>query len=103
MAEGEGQVFFRTGIMYYSWRGRSAQYPRPGQGLNEFRGILERKSGTLAVNGAGIKQLEARKASSVPRSDPLSGIASESMADGSSAKSQAAVNLTCFVFPGMRD
>lgn len=72
--------------------------------LGEAFRLAEQKSETLAVSGVGVKQLEAAQSQFRAALRPgLSGLASETLADGSRGKAQAAINLTYSVFSGMRD
>lgn len=72
--------------------------------LDEAFRLAAQKSETLAVSGVGVKQLEAAQSQFRSALRPgLSGIASETLADGSGSKAQAAINLTYSVFSGMRD
>jgi len=72
--------------------------------LDEAFSLAAEKSEALAVSGVGLKQLEAAQNQFRSALRPgISGIASETLADGSRGKAQAAINLTYSVFSGMRD
>ena len=71
--------------------------------LDEAFSLAAEKSEALAVSGVGLKQLEAARNQFRSALRPgISGIASETLADGSRRKAQAAINLTYSVFSGMR-
>src|SRR3990167_706679 len=72
--------------------------------LDEAFRLAAEKSEALAVSGVGVKQLEAAQSQFRSALRPgITGIASETLADGSRGKAQAAINLTYSVFSGMRD
>lgn len=72
--------------------------------LDEAFGLAAEKSEALALSGVGLKQLEAAQGQLRAALRPgVAGIASETLADGSRGRAQAAINLTYSVFSGMRD
>ncbi|MBI4351647.1 MAG: TolC family protein [Elusimicrobia bacterium] len=72
--------------------------------LDEAFSLAVNKSETLAAGGLGVKQLEAAERQFRSTLRPaVSGIASETLADASRGKAQAAINLNYSVYSGMRD